>query len=134
VTVILIAACYTDSDWRSERGINSIVLLSNGISFAIQIVIFLILGSFAGKFSFKATSYLTLGVISTWGSGHLTLIDFGTWRPNILIGLSLVAWGIGFGWLGIHDASKWEIATGMYIVGCKGVPFDRLRQETDKIQ
>ncbi|KAE8444004.1 hypothetical protein EG329_001133 [Mollisiaceae sp. DMI_Dod_QoI] len=73
-----------------ERTINSIVLLSNGISFALQIVVFLFLGSFA---------------------------DFGTWRPNILIVLSLVAWGIGFGWLGVHDASKWEVATGMYIVG-----------------
>ncbi|KAF4637281.1 hypothetical protein G7Y89_g805 [Cudoniella acicularis] len=59
-------------------------------SFAIQIVVFLLLGSFA---------------------------DFGTWRPNILIGLSLVAWGIGFGWLGVHDPSRWEVATGMYIVG-----------------
>src|ERR1700739_3396467 len=73
-----------------QRSINSIVLLSNGISFAIQIVVFLIIGSFA---------------------------DFGTWRPNILIGLSLVAWAIGFGWLGVHDASKWEAATGLYIVG-----------------
>ncbi|KAF8849980.1 MFS general substrate transporter [Acephala macrosclerotiorum] len=73
-----------------ERMINSIVLLSNGISFAVQIVVFLFLGSFA---------------------------DFGTWKPNILIGLSLVAWGIGFGWLGVHDSSKWPVATGMYIVG-----------------
>jgi MFS-type transporter involved in bile tolerance (Atg22 family) len=72
------------------RTINSIVLLSNGISFAIQIVVFLFLGSFA---------------------------DFGTWRPNILIGLSIVAWGIGFGWLGVHDPTKWKIATGLYIVG-----------------
>lgn len=48
----------------SDRTINSIVLLSNGISFAIQIVVFLILGSYA---------------------------DFGSWRPNILIVLSLVA-------------------------------------------
>lgn len=43
--------------------------------------------------------------------------DFGTWRPNILIGLSLVAWAIGFGWLGVHDAGKWEVGTGLYIVG-----------------
>jgi len=33
----------------SQRTINSIVLLSNGISFAIQIVIFLIIGSYAGE-------------------------------------------------------------------------------------
>jgi MFS-type transporter involved in bile tolerance (Atg22 family) len=72
------------------RSVNSIVLLCNGISFAIQIVVFLIIGSFA---------------------------DFGSWRPNILIVLSIVAWAIGFAWLGVHDASKWEAATGLYIVG-----------------
>jgi MFS-type transporter involved in bile tolerance (Atg22 family) len=74
----------------SNRTINSIVLLCNGISFAIQIVVFLILGSYA---------------------------DFGTWRPNILIVLSFLAWGIGFGWLGVHEAQDWKIGAGMYIVG-----------------
>lgn len=72
------------------RSINSIVLLSNGISFALQIVVFLLLGAFA---------------------------DFGRWRPNILIALSLVAYGIGFGWLGVHTADKWRVGTGLYIVG-----------------
>lgn len=55
----------------SNRTINSIILLSNGISFAIQSVLFLIIGSYA---------------------------DFGTFRPRILIAVSIVAWGIGFGW------------------------------------
>lgn len=32
-----------------DRTINSIVLLANGISFAIQIVLFLIIGSLAGS-------------------------------------------------------------------------------------
>ncbi|KAL8715075.1 MAG: hypothetical protein Q9220_001032 [cf. Caloplaca sp. 1 TL-2023] len=73
-----------------NRTIESIVLLANGISFAIQVVIFLIVGSYA---------------------------DFGSSRPNILIVLSTVAFGIGFGWLGVHTANKWEIAAGMYIVG-----------------
>ena len=73
-----------------DRSINSIVLLSNGISFAIQIVVFLTVGSFA---------------------------DFGTWRPNILIAGSIVAYVIGFGWLGVHDADKWRVAVGLYIVG-----------------
>ncbi|RDW90821.1 MFS transporter [Aspergillus mulundensis] len=72
------------------RSVESIVLLCNGISFAIQVLVFLVIGSFA---------------------------DFGTWRPNILIGLSLVAYGIGFGWLGVHDAEKWHVAVGLYIVG-----------------
>ncbi|KAI9691263.1 MAG: hypothetical protein M1820_009821 [Bogoriella megaspora] len=74
----------------ANRTINSIVLLSNGISFALQCVVFLIIGSFA---------------------------DFGSWRPNILIALSLVAWGIGFGWLGVHTEDKWPTAVGLYIVG-----------------
>ncbi|KAF2860332.1 MFS general substrate transporter [Piedraia hortae CBS 480.64] len=72
------------------RTINSIVLLCNGISFAIQIVVFLILGSYA---------------------------DFGTFRPNILIVLSLIAWGIGFGWLGVHREEDWQIGLALYIVG-----------------
>lgn len=72
------------------RNINSIVLLCNGISFAIQVVVFLVIGSFA---------------------------DFGQWRPNILIGLSIVAYAIGFGWLGVHTSDKWQIGVGLYIVG-----------------
>lgn len=43
--------------------------------------------------------------------------DFGTWRPNILIALSLVAYGIGFGWLGVHTSDKWHVGVGLYIVG-----------------
>jgi MFS-type transporter involved in bile tolerance (Atg22 family) len=73
-----------------DRSINSIVLLSNGISFAIQVVLFLMLGSLA---------------------------DYGTWRPWILIFWSVVAWGIGFGWLGVHEPSKWPVATGLYMIG-----------------
>ena len=73
-----------------KRTINSIILLCNGISFAIQIVVFLILGSYA---------------------------DFGSFRPNILIVLSLIAWGIGFGWLGVHQETQWQTGLGLYIVG-----------------
>ena len=72
------------------RNVNRVVLLSNGISFAIQSVLFLFIGSFA---------------------------DFGTWRPWILIILSIVAYAVGFGWLGVHDESKWPAAVGLYIVG-----------------
>ncbi|KAL8669827.1 MAG: hypothetical protein Q9168_005606 [Polycauliona sp. 1 TL-2023] len=72
------------------RNVNSIVLLSNGISFAIQIVVFLIVGSFA---------------------------DFGYWRPNVLIIQSIFAYALGFAWLGVHDSSKWEVGAGLYIVG-----------------
>jgi len=74
----------------SNRTINSIILLCNGISFAIQIVVFLVLGSYA---------------------------DFGSFRPNILIVLSIIAWGIGFGWLGVHESEQWMTGLGLYIVG-----------------
>lgn len=74
----------------ANRTINSIILLCNGISFAIQIVVFLILGSYA---------------------------DFGSFRPNILIVLSLLAFGIGFGWVGVHTEADWQYGLGLYIVG-----------------
>ena len=44
-------------------------------------------------------------------------LDFGPWRPNILIVQSLIAIAIGFGWLGIHTPEKWFIGTIMYIIG-----------------
>ncbi|KAJ5147583.1 hypothetical protein N7526_000935 [Penicillium atrosanguineum] len=72
------------------RSVESIVLLCNGISFAIQIVVFLVIGSFA---------------------------DIGNWRPNILIVLSIIAYAIGFAWLGVHTEDKWQIGVGLYIVG-----------------
>ena len=73
-----------------QRSINSIVLLANGISFAIQCMLFLIIGSYA---------------------------DFGNWRPNILIVASLVAYAIGFGWLGVADPAKWRQGVALYMVG-----------------
>ena len=39
-----------------DRDVNSIVLISNGISFAIQIVLFLVIGSYAGMcYNFRRT-------------------------------------------------------------------------------
>ncbi|PON21435.1 hypothetical protein TGAM01_v209736 [Trichoderma gamsii] len=72
------------------RDVNSIVLLANGISFALQAALFLIIGAYA---------------------------DFGTGRRWILVVWSLIAYGIGFGWLGVHKPEQWKIATGLYIVG-----------------
>lgn len=72
------------------RSIEEIVLLCNGISCAINVVLFLAIGSLA---------------------------DFGNWRPFILMFWTVVAFGISMAWLGVHEASKWEAATGLYIVG-----------------
>ncbi|OAR02073.1 hypothetical protein LLEC1_05540 [Akanthomyces lecanii] len=73
-----------------DRDVNSIVLLANGISFAIQAVLFLLIGAWA---------------------------DFGSGRRWVLVIWSIIAYAIGFAWLGVHDPSKWQIAAGLYIVG-----------------
>lgn len=72
------------------RTIESIVLLTNGISFAIQCVLFLLIGSLA---------------------------DYGSWRPYILIFWSIVGFGVGFGWLGVYTPDKWRIGVALYMVG-----------------
>ncbi len=72
------------------RDVNSIVLLANGISFAIQAVLFLVIGAYA---------------------------DFGSGRRWILIFWSLVAYGIGFAWLGVHEPDQWQTGAGLYMIG-----------------
>jgi MFS-type transporter involved in bile tolerance (Atg22 family) len=72
------------------RDINSIVLLCNGISFAIQAGMFLLIGSFA---------------------------DYGSWRPWITISFTILAWGISFGWLGVVTPDQWQAGAVLYILG-----------------
>ncbi|KAJ8503031.1 hypothetical protein ONZ45_g11211 [Pleurotus djamor] len=72
------------------RDINSIVLLTNGISFAIQAVVLLTIGAWA---------------------------DYGTWRPNITIFFTLLAVGVSFAWLGVDDPSNWRAGIALYILG-----------------
>ncbi|KAJ3564406.1 hypothetical protein NP233_g8317 [Leucocoprinus birnbaumii] len=72
------------------RDVNSIVLLTNGISFAIQAVVLLIIGAWA---------------------------DYGQWRPNITIFFTIVAVAVSFAWLGVEDASKWQAGVALYILG-----------------
>ncbi|KAI1102527.1 autophagy-related protein 22-like protein [Jackrogersella minutella] len=73
-----------------DRNVNSIVLLANGFSFAIQAALFVIIGAYA---------------------------DFGSGRKWILFFWSLLSFGIGFGWLGVHEPAKWQTGAGLYIVG-----------------
>ncbi|KAF9234219.1 MFS general substrate transporter [Melanogaster broomeanus] len=72
------------------RDINSIVLLTNGISFAIQAVLLLAIGAWA---------------------------DYGQWRPNITIIFTLVAVAVSFAWLGVDDPSKWQAGVVLYVLG-----------------
>ena len=43
--------------------------------------------------------------------------DFGNWRPNILIIMTLLGVAVGFSWLGVHTPDKWMSATALYILG-----------------
>ncbi|KAF8271174.1 autophagy-related protein 22-like protein [Lactarius quietus] len=70
--------------------INSIVLLTNGISFAIQAVLLLTIGGWA---------------------------DYGTWRPNITIFFTLMAVGVSFAWLAVEDPSQWRTGVVLYVLG-----------------
>ena len=73
-----------------ERDVNSIVLLANGISFACQAVLFLCIGAYA---------------------------DFGTGRRWVLVFWSVVAFAVGFAWLGVHDPSRWKAGAALYVLG-----------------
>lgn len=72
------------------RDINSIVLMTNGISFAIQAVLLLFIGAWA---------------------------DYGTWRPNINIFFTIFAIAVSFAWLGVEDPSQWRAGIVLYILG-----------------
>ncbi|KAF9267955.1 MFS general substrate transporter [Marasmius fiardii PR-910] len=72
------------------RNINSIVLLTNGISFAIQAALLLFIGAWA---------------------------DYGRWRPNITIFFTFLAVGVAFAWLGVQDPSRWQAGIALYILG-----------------
>ncbi|PPR02628.1 hypothetical protein CVT24_002199 [Panaeolus cyanescens] len=72
------------------RDINSVVLLTNGISFAIQAVLLILIGAWA---------------------------DYGTWRPQITIIFTLLAVAVSFAWLAVDDPSKWPAGTALYVLG-----------------
>lgn len=72
------------------RNVNSIVLLCNGISFAVQAALFLVIGAYA---------------------------DFGSGRRWVLIVFSLLSYGVGFGWLGVHEPAHWQAAAALYMLG-----------------
>ncbi|KAI0950796.1 hypothetical protein AcW1_008006 [Taiwanofungus camphoratus] len=72
------------------RDVNSIVLLTNGISFALQAVVLLTIGAWA---------------------------DYGQWRPNIAIFFTILAVAVSFAWLGVEDPSKWQAGVALYILG-----------------
>ncbi|KAI0368007.1 hypothetical protein BV20DRAFT_949065 [Pilatotrama ljubarskyi] len=89
------APCGADTDCvlpylGKVRDVNSIVLLTNGISFALQAAVLLMIGAWA---------------------------DYGRWRPNITIFFTVMAVAVSFAWLGVEDPSKWQAGVALYILG-----------------
>lgn len=79
----------TKTGWTfDDSSVNAIVLITNGLSFAFQAVLFLAVGSLA---------------------------DYGVWRPHITTAFTLLAWGVSFGWLGVETASKWVTPCSSYL-------------------
>ncbi|KAF5391658.1 hypothetical protein D9757_002487 [Collybiopsis confluens] len=73
-----------------QRDVNSIVLVTNGLSFAIQSVLLLLIGAWA---------------------------DYGRWRPNITIFFTILAVAVSFAWLGVDDPKNWRAGIALYILG-----------------
>ncbi|KAI0479384.1 autophagy-related protein 22-like protein [Xylariaceae sp. FL0804] len=76
----------------ARRNVNGIVLVANGLSFAIQAAIFILIGAYAD-----------------FGSGRR--------RRGILIFWSALAFGVGFAWLAVHDPSRWRAGAALYMLG-----------------
>ena len=70
--------------------INSFILDTNGILFAVQLVVLLIIGPYA---------------------------DYGTWRPWLLIFWTVVGIACSFAFFGLIHPDQWAIATGFWITG-----------------
>ncbi|OAP60509.1 hypothetical protein AYL99_05511 [Fonsecaea erecta] len=68
---------------------STVVLICNGLVFAFQSVLLLVLGSMG---------------------------DYGPWKRSVLIGASIVCWGTQFGFLGLKHPSQYNIAIALYIL------------------
>ena len=107
------AACGTDSVCvlpflGKVRNITQVILINNGICFAIQAALFLIIGAWA---DYGRWRYLCQ-IISTRRFLPRS-------RPNILIFFTVLAVAVGFAWLGVEEPSKWRSANVLYQFGCK---------------
>ncbi|KAI0923332.1 hypothetical protein AcV5_008912 [Taiwanofungus camphoratus] len=75
---------------KGTKSVNSVVLVANGISFAVMTMIFTMIGS--------AADYSA----------------FGRW---LLLAVTLICWGAQFASMALTAPSRWGAAMGLYIVG-----------------
>lgn len=72
------------------KSITSVVLIANGISFAIMTLLFTTIGSAA---------------------------DYGSLNKYILIVFTVICWGAQFGFLGVTQPSQWHAAMALFMLG-----------------
>ncbi|ESK94094.1 autophagy-related protein atg22b2 [Moniliophthora roreri MCA 2997] len=72
------------------KAVSSVVLIANGVSFAIMTLIFTTIGSAA---------------------------DYGTFGRWLLLVITCVCWGVQFASMSLTNASRWPVAMALYMVG-----------------
>uniref|UniRef100_A0A0W0GA85 Autophagy-related protein n=1 Tax=Moniliophthora roreri TaxID=221103 RepID=A0A0W0GA85_MONRR len=72
------------------KAVSSVVLIANGVSFAIMTLIFTTIGSAA---------------------------DYGTFGRWLLLVITCVCWGAQFASMSLTNASRWPVAMALYMVG-----------------
>ncbi|ORX35484.1 autophagy protein [Kockovaella imperatae] len=70
--------------------VNSFILDLQGILFAVQLVLLLLIGPYA---------------------------DYGSWGPWLLIGSETAVYIITFAFTGIYEPSQWNAASGLFVIG-----------------
>ncbi|KAI0775859.1 MFS general substrate transporter [Trametes elegans] len=73
-----------------HKAVSSVVLVANGVSFAVMTLIFTTIGSAA---------------------------DYGTFGRWLLLILTVICWGAQFASMSLTSADRWGVAMGLYMVG-----------------
>jgi MFS-type transporter involved in bile tolerance (Atg22 family) len=74
---------------NKTKSYSSVILIATGLTFLIQALVFISVGSLA---------------------------DFGNWNPWVVRGFSVLCWAFEFGFLGVKTPDKWKIAMALYIL------------------
>ncbi|KAH8892866.1 hypothetical protein GQ53DRAFT_718477 [Thozetella sp. PMI_491] len=77
-------------DFGGVKPVSSVILIINGISFAIMTLFFTTIGSCA---------------------------DYGNWNKWILIAATVVCWASQFGWMGVQSSAQYQAAIALYLIG-----------------
>ena len=80
---------------NKTKGYASVILIANGLTFLVQALVFVGVGSLA---------------------------DFGNWNPWVVRGFSVLCWIFEFGFLGVKTAAKWRVSMALYILSSRFPP------------